>query len=321
MTTVDHQGQSISALGGPLKVMLDPFMDYVLQPNQSDEHFSINSRGFRNIGVAIDGSETKESIVMLGASTVFGTGLGADSETLAAQLATLLPNFQFVNAAVPGYVSKHELASAFWNFQRDPRVAAYIVVDGFNDSAQYLCHGDVMPSKLPEDNLRSFLALTDSNLIMRAFVGVPHFFFASLFRAFDRTSKCRFFSETDLFSRGAREYVQRLKELRLMAQNQGAEVFCFLQPDIHSLFGAAPGQAASDQVELFSVGYDTFRAQVKQLLANEDFGCIDTQDLKSRFAPEMFLDPIHLTASGNRALADIIAERLLITYRAGIGRH
>jgi len=80
----------------------NPLLSYELEPNIRVKAFrnivTVNSLGFRS-------PEIKEGlplIAILGDSVIFGYGV-SDSETLPAQLKTLLPRYNVLNAGVPGY--------------------------------------------------------------------------------------------------------------------------------------------------------------------------------------------------------------------------
>jgi hypothetical protein len=77
-------------------------ISYELRPNIRKKAYrnwvTTNSLGFRS--PELDGK--KETILMVGDSIAFGYGV-ADDETLAVQLSTLLPKWNILNTAVPGY--------------------------------------------------------------------------------------------------------------------------------------------------------------------------------------------------------------------------
>jgi hypothetical protein len=312
LSTVDTHGQRISQKQGPLRLKLDPFLEYVAYPNQRNKYFTIDKNGFRS-------SQAKSSVsaqarfVILGGSAAFGSGLTADTETLAAQLAGQIPERDFLNAALPGYTSKHELASAFWNFASDNHIRAYIAVNGFNDSTAVLCQEKNESSQIPEAELRAYQNMSDYNLIRRIVAGGPRFLFASTISMLAPRRACAFHLSSDLFRRGAEKYVLHLKRLRELALKQNADVFCYLQPNANNLFASQKEGIVlneNGQGELFSTAYALFRREVFRLLEKETFTCTDLNTLPTHLTKEMFLDPIHMNAAGNKVLAEHIAHDL-----------
>ena len=306
--TVDRAGRLISSHDGPLKIRLDPFMDFVLSPNQSNEHFNIDAQGFR-VCPPLSGEPRPEPFaVILGGSMAFGTGLRRDHDSIACRLGESL-NKQVLNAAVPGYRSQHALASVMWHY-KSWGSAYYIIVDGFNDSSMPLC-GAKEPSQIPVQKLMALNYFTDPNPLKRIFLGFPRLIFSSTILTFGERQHCDNMSPS-VFQEAAVAYVAYQKQLRELVTAKGSKVYCFFQPAMFSMFDSTTAKLriSPDQTEIFSSTYDYFRSAVNRILEKENFKCVDLNLYKNRYAPTMFLDPIHLDAEGNRVSAGIIQENL-----------
>jgi len=109
----------------------NPDIRYDLKPNFSGwAHFSTvttNDAGFRSSELDID----KPTIAVLGDSMTFGYGVN-DDETFPYSLGNLLPEYNILNAGVPGYNLEQERATYEQKIQQlDPK--ALILVFYFND--------------------------------------------------------------------------------------------------------------------------------------------------------------------------------------------
>jgi lysophospholipase L1-like esterase len=86
-----------------------PELRYVLKPNSSEKAYrstvTTDSHGFRSR----EPDPQKPTIAVLGDSIAFGYGI-EDDETIAARLAALLPDWNVVNAAAPGYGLRQQTA-------------------------------------------------------------------------------------------------------------------------------------------------------------------------------------------------------------------
>src|SRR5262249_4245153 len=92
-------------------------------------HFSVDSHGYRG---GFDAQDPRPRVLVLGGSTAFGFGLENDDQLVTARLEAALPRFQFINAAVVGFLSGQEL-SELVHRAADIHPRIVIALDGFND--------------------------------------------------------------------------------------------------------------------------------------------------------------------------------------------
>lgn len=109
----------------------NPHINYELVPNTKQEAYyatvTTNSLGFRGTEIEKD----KPLVAVLGDSITFGYGV-EDDETLPAQLQKLMPNYHFLNTAVPGYDLEQETATYITKV-KDLDPAAVMLVFFYND--------------------------------------------------------------------------------------------------------------------------------------------------------------------------------------------
>lgn len=89
-------------------------ISYSLRKNLKDERafrskISTDEKGFRIHELGITNYELGKLVAVLGDSITFGYGV-ENNETLPAQLQALLPKYQFLNTAVPGYRLSQQVA-------------------------------------------------------------------------------------------------------------------------------------------------------------------------------------------------------------------
>jgi lysophospholipase L1-like esterase len=88
----------------------NPLISYELKPNMTEKAFrstvTTDSHGFRSEDI----DPSKKTMAVLGDSITFGYGV-ENQETLPAQLQSLLPDYNVINAGVPGYNLTQERAT------------------------------------------------------------------------------------------------------------------------------------------------------------------------------------------------------------------
>ena len=79
---VTPSGESVSRLQGDLRLTTHPFTVYSNAPNQKDPRFRINERGLRTDAHSFpaDRSKGQKTVLILGGSAAFGTGLNSNQE-------------------------------------------------------------------------------------------------------------------------------------------------------------------------------------------------------------------------------------------------
>jgi lysophospholipase L1-like esterase len=310
-------GDPIGRQRGLLKLMLHPLVGSVNLPDQSTQFFRINHLGFR--GPELDSKEQhRRRVVLVGGSAAFGTGLGSDAETLAAQLEQRLPDTEVVNAAVIGHRSGQELALLISELV-DLEPDQVVTLDGWNDFSAIQQEptpwSDVNGARQMQEALERLHALSYAPLNVRlrhlpdvvlAYtlrrIGASPLAAAGHMPGGDGTTR-----RNDLNGIAAR-YARNQVKMARVAAAFGASFVCVLQPNGDLMRGATSGR------------YTRFREQVQTELRRDDIACLDLNDRADVLRPEMFMDPIHLDARGNAAMAEVLAPVLEAALRTSARR-
>ena len=135
---------------------------FQLQPNQYSETTSINQYGFRGDDFTYKKSDNVYRIIMIGGSTIFGTGSTSTDTTIPAYLQknlnelSLPYSIQIINAGFPG-ANSHSESKFVKNILLEFDPDMIIVYDGWNDlqsNVSMLLHTNQNPLSLFLKDLR-----------------------------------------------------------------------------------------------------------------------------------------------------------------------
>lgn len=329
------RGERLTPHAGYLKLAMHPFVGYRNLPHQKTPYFTIDGYGSRGPEPMDGEGENRHGrIMVVGGSTAFGTGLRSDRDTFSAHLEHLLPGMEVINAAVVGYQSGQELVSVLTRLV-DFAPEMVIALSGFNDFGQLV--GDEQDfEKLGingfgdlEEQLRMLYMVTSSGFTGRLFT-MPALVFPKtwkacqdlksrtgellyrtavhlgVFRAIKRAGLMKKKDASDRLATIARRYAVNMIKMRNLLRGFDADFLCLLQPDAELV-----GKGEKTAGPLSAENYAAFREQVRHTLLKEKVAVIDVNDYASSLRPEMFMDRAHLTAEGNRVLAEIAAREIL----------
>lgn len=292
-----HDGIALGTRSGPLKLVLHPFLSYANLPNQKTPHFSVNHLGFRG-GSIPKYEKTKKRIIVIGGSTAFGTGLQSDDETFAQRLEHLL-DAEVINAAVVGHASGQELVSLVMELV-DLQPDLVIALNGWNDYERPLTskfRGSNGFAEI-EEQLKTLQSVTDDSLLTRVsnlyWILFPNItkklepLWLRLFRSGEQTG------ETDLGLAGA-VYASNMTKMHRISEAFHFTFLCVLQPD-------------RDKQQR----YRAFRETAKMHLQQAGIVALDLSELdEPAIKAEWYMDEMHLDATGNQAIARIIANKIV----------
>ena len=97
--------------------------------NFADRYYHFDSYGLRDSHLPL--SETKDNLVIIGDSHVFGAGLKSTAERFSERLATHYPQFHVINLGLPGWDTKTELAKLRQYLDRSRASTALVVLTYF----------------------------------------------------------------------------------------------------------------------------------------------------------------------------------------------
>lgn len=307
-STYTHNGIFLGGHSGKLKLALHPFAGYVNLPNQSTEHFSIDSHGFRGPEVSRD-KNGKKRLAVIGGSSAFGTGLASDADTFESGLERLL-NAEVINAAVIGHQSGQELVVLLTELV-DFKPDLVIAFDGFNDWGRstefYDVYGvngfDQLEEQLKESTPTGFHVGTVRTVFRAIF---PHSYrWISRYGIMDWVLRRSVEvgsgglqsdgQRHDSLEVGAQVYANNLAKMRTVSAAYGSKFICVMQPV----------RSRMDK-------YLAFRNAAKAELEKEGHTCLDLNEpqLKDVFTPEHFMDDVHLDEFGNARIAEILAKEI-----------
>lgn len=297
-------GKRISSFDGDLKLLTDPALLHVNMPNQKDPRFAINSLGFRGQEISPPNGRTR--ILLLGGSTVFGTGLPGDGDTISSHMERLNPALQVINGGVMGHGSLQELLSYVLNRSTlNPDIA--ISFSGWNDwnygVMEY--HPEVLGDLLSlyENQLLLGAPVNSLSLLDRGNLALSSVLLPSLVRGM------RFFHPPSQLGFGlaeiqaAESFSNNQRQLEQLVTTHGKQHILLIQPDRRS--------ATKDGLTSFPVegqSYEKFRQHVKTLLSDRTNVIYDTNADPRMSDAQLYMDPVHLTANGCRKAAEILVE-------------
>ncbi len=105
-----------------------PYLGYRLKPNQSNDSVYINRHGFRSPEI----NNSFDSILLLGNSTLFGSGLN-DNQTINYYLSSYFKNVNIINMGMSGYTIKEELLLLMEVLPTIKNIKTVVFIDGFTD--------------------------------------------------------------------------------------------------------------------------------------------------------------------------------------------
>ena len=308
---VTADGTRLGTQSGPLQLLLRPFIVYGNRPNQTDPRFSVDARGFRR--TTEPSGANAATIVVVGGSTAFGTGLASDGETFSSQLAQILGT-RVVNAAVVGHQSGQELAGLATGLV-DLRPSLVIALDGWNDYG-FRTHErflGVASFEQIELEMKKLANLMYPPSMWQRLARIPVVVFPRASQSLmTRTDMLmsrlgigyRFFPSRERraeISEAAEVYAENVRKMNVISGAFGARFLCVVQPQ-----NRVPRYAKSNPK------YDQFVSIAAARLAADGVPFLDMNDPDHRpmFPGERFLDLVHLDATGNRTLAQVVADEI-----------
>lgn len=302
------------------ELAMHPFAVYINLPGQQKRFFTTDEQGFRGPRRARDPAKSK-TIVVVGGSAAFGTGLESDAETFPARLEAGLHDVGVINAAAIGHLSGQELAYLVAELV-DLKPDLVIAVDGFNDlidqqgGERRTIHTAGVNNAffLMERRLHRLYRQESGGLLRRILAAFPLVFTntARLLwlggEAIDRAPS------PDSHRKGgvaidrkpetlARLYAANVVKMSKVAAAFGARFLCVIQPDQQSFLRGRSG-------DKLSRSYQLFRSEARRWLQASGVEHIDLNESPGAFEFHMFMDRVHPDARGQQVLADIVGETI-----------
>jgi lysophospholipase L1-like esterase len=276
------------------------------------ETITVNEEGDR-----VHPPTTEEPIGTLrlfGGSTLWGMGV-ADENTIPAQLNRLFPRYHVANHGEAGFISRQEIARLVNLAAAERPMDLVIFYDGVNDVGT-LCRPDVpLNGNQRTEQIRR--RVKPSSFLMNAFAGslleVLHgeFFKLHVYKTYEQKSPCL---DPEYADRVALTLIQNWKIARSVAETGGAAFMAVLQP-------VAPvGSPRLDHLSPSEYEKEVYRivyARIRERIAQE--GVPWMLDLTHAFDGDeyIYIDTNHVTANGNRRMAESIAPHAAAILAGG----
>jgi lysophospholipase L1-like esterase len=297
-----------------------PFLQVVPLP---DAAAGVNSRGFRGLEPVVSGTAGLLRVVLLGGSGTFGPDLRFEQsygELLRQQLQTRRPNrvVDVQCVAVSGYSSVHSLIR-FATDAIDLKPDLILVMDGAND----LFANAESPAAFRSDygHQRGLASLAVRRLRDRTgLVDAAGYFARNVLFSDIRRPDSR---PIDGVVPDPRPFVRNLRSIAVLARSQGQRIVLCTQPHRYRL-DLPPADRRRGDLALrnfwngiplpgfvwFSRYMPVFNQNVRDLAAREGLPLLD---FEKEVPPdsELWLNEIHVSASGARLEASLAADFLL----------
>ncbi|QDZ40493.1 SGNH/GDSL hydrolase family protein [Euhalothece natronophila Z-M001] len=363
--------------GGELKVERSPGFGYQLRPNQNNRFLQINEQGWREEeSISQDKPEDEVRVFILGGSTAFGYYNESNQETIAQQLENRLNqrvqeqqnnpddyqpeqlpfyepeqerlmenapriqegNYQVINAAVPGYMSRNQLSQlALEILPYDPDLI--IVMGGYEDlmldSQESFADIPVIDNYLsnPFQHFSAYLRepfkdIAQSSYLLR--MGLdwwqnPEGTTTANTLLLQPNPEQPLASHlpqqpSELVARVQR-YRQNKEQMVRLAAGARVPMISAIQPEIT---GRNLDNLPTQEEEIISELGDSYIQEMQNAYSELDNAnnqleevfpnnvtSVNLYPIYQDFSNQAFIDPIHLTAEGNNQVAQGLYERII----------
>jgi lysophospholipase L1-like esterase len=303
---VDDAGRALGTPHGPLKLVIDPFTVYRLQPNQKTKRLTVNHWGGR--GAAED--DDRSAVAFLGGSACFGQELASDDDVFTTHLKANRSTRWF-NFGCPGYCSGQEL-SFYIHRLRELAPEIVVSVSGWND-----CFAAVQGAPLG-DGMYGFNGM---------FFEIRDRLAAFHCGGSPNSPSPHDVSRDQSFERAAKTYIDNMLDLERITKARGAGFVWAIQPEL----GAKSNRSQYENDILtvwekhyryspkeFSRRYAELRRRSKAAALKHGVTFVDLNESdawKSK-SDVLFADVVHPNADGHRAIAEAILPTLEKLRRA-----
>ena len=269
----------------------------MLMKNFAHRYYHLDSYGFRSSHLPF--SKTKDNLVLLGDSHVFGAGLKHSSDRFGALLAKYYPQLHVVTLGMPGWDTKTEIAQ-FQKYAGNTQARSQLVILAyfFNDIEEEVTpedkQRDPAPYSAPKETRLDRL-LQSASKYSRALemfyyrIGYPR-----LVR--DRLAQIQVFYNDPLIRERHLATIQRFRDL--LKDQYSAHLLLLLLPYLHS-------EALLHQTQF----YESF----EKALSQHSLEFVSMQPVFAKYEIGKLrvnrFDP-HTNTFANRLIADAIAEYL-----------
>ena len=362
--------------GGELKVERTPGLGYQIQPNQKSDFWQINQQGWREKqSIPQNKPNDQVRVFLLGGSTAFGYGTQSNQETIAQQLEARLNqrvqqqqsnpdqyqpkqlpfykpdrerlmqkepriregNYQVINAAVPGYMSRNQLSQmALEILPYDPDLI--IVLGGYEDltleSEKSFADIPAIDNYLsdPFQHFTAYLSKPFQDFVQNIYLlrmaldwGKPsegnHTANALVLQYPAKQPLASYLPQQSELGARVERYRQNQRQMIRLAAGAKVPVLSAIQPEITGR--NLDDIPTEEEAEIINQLGDSYVQKVRNTYpelekANNELAELFPNNVTSvnlnptyqDFPKPAFVDPIHLTADGNQQAAQTLYQTI-----------
>jgi hypothetical protein len=311
----NRKGEKLGDVGGPFKLMTDPFTIYQNYPNQQSRKYSINNFGFRDTYTA----NKPYKAIVLGGSAAFGFALDSNDQSFSSIISRYNEKYNVLNAAVIGFLSGQELSQMI-HYLDDFSPSLYIVFDGWNDiyDPYVFAKGEFKEGRLIHQPPIGY---------NNAFLGIE----SRLAEYFQTTRKDKklplfkldpvgeYLNERELFQKVLEKYVTNIEKMHAFAKSRGAQFLLVFQGELGNkkVLSSSEREVLRTWIDRYgyldnkiSERYKKFITSAKTKFEESNIVFIDINDEYefSENPQALFFDVVHPNQLGHQIIAKIINQ-------------
>tara|TARA_B000000460_G_scaffold17318_1_gene11629 strand:+ start:1664 stop:2755 length:1092 start_codon:yes stop_codon:yes gene_type:complete len=281
-------------------------------PNQHFKTVNINNDGFRGPEIKSEKSNDDFRIIVIGGSTVFGSGLSNDDQTIPFELYKKFnekyANVEVINAGISSITSfeevyhiKHKLVHL------DPDMI--IVYDGVNDIFYRVIDDPEIIESTDEFQLKDFQKYLRSPVVFYRHILLPILHFDVL--GSPSTDKPTALYDEQVSNNIAQSWERRIAEFCQVAREHQFESVVVIQPSLSH--GIKPLSDYERSIQLENIHRErTFEKLIQKGKGlNECSLVLDFSDVFENTNAGVYIDQVHVNNLGNKIIAEKIYEKIL----------
>ena len=283
-----------------------------IEPNQHFKTININNEGFRGPEINYNKTNNDFRIFMIGGSTVFGSGLSNDRETIPYQLFKKFnekyDNVEVINAGISSITSFEELY-IIENILVNLKPDMIIVYDGVNDIGYKRINEPEIQTSSDDISLKNFQKYLRSPVVLYRYILLPMYNY-EFTDSPDRTNQdSRFDEETSKIISSL--WGERMNEFCKISNKYEFESVVIIQPALY--YGNKP---LSDYEKSILIP-NTFWTKTFEKMINESKtfnNCSLTLNFSNIFentSQGVYIDQVHINPYGHKIIAEEIYQKIL----------
>ena len=283
-----------------------------IEPNQHFKTININNEGFRGPEINYNKTNNDFRIFMIGGSTVFGSGLSNDRETIPYQLFKKFnekyDNVEVINAGISSITSFEELY-IIENILVNLKPDMIIVYDGANDIGYKRINEPEIQTSSDDISLKNFQKYLRSPVVLYRYILLPMYNY-EFTDSPDRTNQdSRFDEETSKIISSL--WGERMNEFCKISNKYEFESVVIIQPALYN--GKKPLSSFEESIyEKNTHGVNTFEKLIEKSRTLKNCSLVlDFSSVFEHTSASVYFDQVHTNNFGNQIIAEKIHDEIL----------